>query len=88
MHYGITLAGMEADIRTLPELAHQAEQAGWDGVFIWDEIFGADPWSLLTAIAMRTERIRFGALLTPLSRRRPWKLASETATLELYRMVG
>jgi len=82
MQYGITLAGMGADVGTIPELAYEAEQAGWDGVFIWDEIFGADPWVLLTAIAMRTKRIRMGALLTPLSRRRPWKLASETATLD------
>jgi hypothetical protein len=36
----------------------------------------------LTAAAMRTERIRLGTLLTPLSRMRPWKLASETATLD------
>lgn len=31
---------------------------------------------------MLTERIRLGTMLTPLSRMRPWKLASETATLD------
>jgi hypothetical protein len=31
---------------------------------------------------MRTERIRLGTMLTPVSRMRPWKLASETATLD------
>jgi hypothetical protein len=36
----------------------------------------------LTAAAMRTERIRLGTMLTPISRMRPWKLASETATLD------
>jgi alkanesulfonate monooxygenase SsuD/methylene tetrahydromethanopterin reductase-like flavin-dependent oxidoreductase (luciferase family) len=41
-----------------------------------------DSWIALTAIAMRTERLRIGALVTPLSRRRPWKLASETVTLD------
>ena len=43
---------------------------------------GIDAWVSLTAAAMQTERIRLGTLITPLSRMRPWKLASETATLD------
>src|SRR2546421_225800 len=35
-----------------------AEQAGWDGIFVWEAAYGVDPWSLLAAIAMRTARIR------------------------------
>jgi hypothetical protein len=31
---------------------------------------------------MRTERIRLGTMLTPVSRMRPWELASKTATLD------
>jgi alkanesulfonate monooxygenase SsuD/methylene tetrahydromethanopterin reductase-like flavin-dependent oxidoreductase (luciferase family) len=34
-----------------------------------------DPWIALAAIAATTERIRFGPMVTPLPRRRPWKLA-------------
>jgi alkanesulfonate monooxygenase SsuD/methylene tetrahydromethanopterin reductase-like flavin-dependent oxidoreductase (luciferase family) len=41
-----------------------------------------DPWITLTAIAMNTKRIRFGPSVTPIARRRPWKLARETATLD------
>jgi len=70
------------DARTLAELAHEAEEVGWDGVFYWDIIFGNDPWVALAAVAMRTERIRMGTMLTPVSRRRPWKLAGETVTLD------
>jgi alkanesulfonate monooxygenase SsuD/methylene tetrahydromethanopterin reductase-like flavin-dependent oxidoreductase (luciferase family) len=33
-------------------------------------------------MAMRTERIRLGTLVTALPRRRPWKLARETLTLD------
>jgi alkanesulfonate monooxygenase SsuD/methylene tetrahydromethanopterin reductase-like flavin-dependent oxidoreductase (luciferase family) len=33
-------------------------------------------------MAMTTTRIRLGPLVTPLPRRRPWKLARETATLD------
>ena len=41
-----------------------------------------DAWVSLTAAAMRTERIRLGTMLTPVSRMRPWELASKTATLD------
>ncbi len=42
----------------------------------------ADAWIALTGIAMSTERIRFGALVTPLARRRPHKVAREAVTLD------
>jgi alkanesulfonate monooxygenase SsuD/methylene tetrahydromethanopterin reductase-like flavin-dependent oxidoreductase (luciferase family) len=76
--------------RLLAELAHEAEESGWDGFFIWDHIGGdseqaipmADPWIALTAMAMTTSRIKLGAIVTPLPRRRPWKLARESVTLD------
>ena len=73
-HYG--------DARTTANYAQAAEEAGWDGFFVWEPVWGIDAWVSLTAAAMRTERIRLGTMLTPLSRMRPWKLASETATLD------
>jgi hypothetical protein len=81
MQYGLTLP-TTVDARTLAELAHEAEEVGWDGVFYWDVIFGNDPWVALAAVAMRTERVRIGTMLTPVSRRRPWKLAGETVALD------
>lgn len=90
MRYGFVIPG--GDILTIPELAYEAEQAGWDGVFIPDCILidsvdnsaspGFDPWVMLTAMAMRTQRVRLGAMITPISRRRPWKLARETVTID------
>jgi alkanesulfonate monooxygenase SsuD/methylene tetrahydromethanopterin reductase-like flavin-dependent oxidoreductase (luciferase family) len=59
-----------------------AEQAGWDGVFVWEAAYGVDAWSLLAAIAVRTTRVRLGTMLTPLPWRRPWKVASQVATLD------
>ncbi len=80
MKYGFVLP--RGDARVAAELAQAAEAAGWDGFFVWEPVWGVDAWVALTAAAMRTERIRLGTMLTPLSRRRPWKLASETATLD------
>jgi alkanesulfonate monooxygenase SsuD/methylene tetrahydromethanopterin reductase-like flavin-dependent oxidoreductase (luciferase family) len=80
--------GDYSEPRLLAELAREAEDAGWDGFFLWDHI-GADwpfpvgdPWIALAAMAMTTERIKLGPLVTPLPRRRPWKLARETVTLD------
>ncbi len=71
----------------IADLARDAEQAGWDGVFLWDDVAGtekdlADPWIALSAAAVATQRVRLGALITPLARRRPWKFARETASLD------
>jgi alkanesulfonate monooxygenase SsuD/methylene tetrahydromethanopterin reductase-like flavin-dependent oxidoreductase (luciferase family) len=75
--------------RLLAELARDAEANGFDGFFLWDHVnyrapvrAVADPWVALSAIACATERIRFGPLVTPLSRRRVQKLARETVTLD------
>lgn len=79
-----------ADPRTVAKLAVAAEQAGWDGLFVWDHVlhrkhegrpFG-DPWMLLTAAALATSRIRLGPLVTPVARRRPQQLARQVATLD------
>jgi luciferase-like monooxygenase len=86
MQYGFVIP--RGDIHSIVALAQEAEAAGWDGVFYWDGICipGAgemyDPWVTLAAIAMRTQRVRIGAMLTPVTRRRPWKLARETVTLD------
>ena len=82
--------GELADPRLLADLARRAEQAGWDGFFLWDHIRYSppdlavlDPWVAMSAIAAATERIRLGPLVTPVSRRRPHKLARETVSLDL-----
>ena len=80
MKYGFILP--RGDARTAAEFAHETEAAGWDGFFVWEPVWGIDAWVSLTAAAMRTERIRLGTMLTPVSRMRPWELASKTATLD------
>ena len=80
MKYGIVLP--KGDARAAANLAREAEEAGWDGFFVWEPVWGVDAWVSLAAAAMVTERIRLGTMLTPPSRMRPWKLASETATLD------
>ena len=80
MRYGAVLPGGTAAEQL--DQAMLAEQAGWDGLFVWEAAYGVDAWTLLAAIASRTERIRLGTMLTPLPWRRPWKVASQVATLD------
>jgi alkanesulfonate monooxygenase SsuD/methylene tetrahydromethanopterin reductase-like flavin-dependent oxidoreductase (luciferase family) len=92
MRFGLSLAPFEqfADPRRIADLARDAEQAGWDGFFLWDHMVWndnwrpiLDPWIALAAAAMTTSRIRLGTLITSVGRRRPWKVARETAALDL-----
>ncbi len=80
MKFGFVLP--YGDARTAADFAYEAEQAGWDGFFAWEPVWGIEAWVSLTAAAMRTERIRLGTMITPVSRMRPWELASKTATLD------
>jgi alkanesulfonate monooxygenase SsuD/methylene tetrahydromethanopterin reductase-like flavin-dependent oxidoreductase (luciferase family) len=80
MRYGVVLPGGTA-LEQLDQ-AVLADQAGWDGVFVWEAAYGVDAWSLLAAMAVRTQRVRLGTMLTPLPWRRPWKVASQVATLD------
>lgn len=90
MKHGIFLPQFAefADPRRVARLAADAEEAGWDGFYLWDHMFAepgmavAEAWTTLAAAAMATSRVRLGALVTPLSRRRPWVLARQIATLD------
>jgi alkanesulfonate monooxygenase SsuD/methylene tetrahydromethanopterin reductase-like flavin-dependent oxidoreductase (luciferase family) len=95
MQFAIDLPpfGPFSDPNLVAQLAEVAEEAGWNGFFLWDHINYklegspdpveiADPWILLAAIAARTKDIKLGPMVTPLARRRPWKVARETVTLD------
>ena len=80
MKYGVILPGGTASQQL--EQAVLAEQTGWDGVFVWEAAYGVDAWSLLAAMAAATTTVRLGTMLTPLPWRRPWKVASQVATVD------
>jgi alkanesulfonate monooxygenase SsuD/methylene tetrahydromethanopterin reductase-like flavin-dependent oxidoreductase (luciferase family) len=94
MKFGVYLPnfGPYGDAQMLADLAHEAEEAGWDGFFLWDQVSKStltpavdpmvDPWVALAAIALRTRTLRLGLLVTPLPRRRPWMVARETVSLD------
>lgn len=80
--------GAFSEPKVFADLAAEAEQAGWDGVYIWDHILiedgtpMCDPWVAMAAAATVTETIRLGPMVTPTPRRHPWKLAREVVSLD------
>jgi probable F420-dependent oxidoreductase len=90
MHYGINVCtlGEYADPGRVVDLAHAAEVAGWEALFVWDHLAftwgvpSVDPWVVLAAVAQRTTRIRLGTAVAALPRRRPVDVANVVATLD------
>jgi alkanesulfonate monooxygenase SsuD/methylene tetrahydromethanopterin reductase-like flavin-dependent oxidoreductase (luciferase family) len=89
MKYGLYLPNFApwGKARAIADLARMAEDAGWDGLYMWDDCAGfdvemVDPWVALAAAAMVTTHLKLGALITPLARRRPWKFARETVSID------
>jgi alkanesulfonate monooxygenase SsuD/methylene tetrahydromethanopterin reductase-like flavin-dependent oxidoreductase (luciferase family) len=96
MQYGLSLpiGGECSTPQFLLELGGLAEEAGWDGIFLEDYICYTndaypvpfpptiDPWVALAALALQTKRVLLGTMVTPLPRRRPWKLAREAASVD------
>ena len=92
MRFSVTFGavGPGRDPRGLAELARIAEDCGWDGVFLEDYLAYQgdtseptyDPWICLAAMAAATSRIKLGTTVTPVPRRRPWKLAAEAVALD------
>lgn len=81
MQYGFVIPGTN-DVRAMVALGREAEEAGWDGIFYYDDAWTNSPWVVLAGIALTTERMRIGAILHPLAWLRPWLFARDTATLD------
>ena len=80
MKYGLALPYNTTKL--VAEVAHLAEENGWDGCFLGDAIWCEDPMIALAAAAMTTSRIQLGTLVIPVPLRSPWKIASESIALD------
>jgi len=85
MRFGFV--GSFGTVHEVVDLAAAVEEHGWDGFFTWDgvDLDGMqawDPWAVLAAAAVRTERVTLGALVFALPRRRPWVFAKQAVTVD------
>jgi alkanesulfonate monooxygenase SsuD/methylene tetrahydromethanopterin reductase-like flavin-dependent oxidoreductase (luciferase family) len=70
------------DAADVADMAVAAEANGWGALFVWEGLYGTDAWVSLAVAATRTTHLRLGTMLTPVSRRKPWELASQVATVD------
>jgi alkanesulfonate monooxygenase SsuD/methylene tetrahydromethanopterin reductase-like flavin-dependent oxidoreductase (luciferase family) len=92
MRHGLSLPlfGPLADVSALLDIGQAADDAGFDGLYVWDHVLSpvdgtwaiADPWVALSAVAARTSRIALGPMVTPIARRRLSTLVRSTMTLD------
>jgi alkanesulfonate monooxygenase SsuD/methylene tetrahydromethanopterin reductase-like flavin-dependent oxidoreductase (luciferase family) len=85
VRHGVVLwTGERLGVTEAVDLGVAAEEAGWDGVFVPDELSAgyADPWSVLSAIAVRTTRVRLGTWITPVPHQQPWRVAHSSAAVD------
>jgi F420-dependent oxidoreductase-like protein len=88
---GLDLSQHQLSWEELLRRARFAEQAGFDGAWVFDHfraLYG-DPtgpcleaWTLLAALAVATSRIRLGTLVTGVTYRHPSILAAEAVTVD------
>jgi alkanesulfonate monooxygenase SsuD/methylene tetrahydromethanopterin reductase-like flavin-dependent oxidoreductase (luciferase family) len=90
VHYGLSVMnfGDLAEARVMADLAREAEAAGWEALLVWDHLAfvwgppSGDPWTLVTACAIATERLLVGTDVSVIARERPLPFANRVATVD------
>lgn len=91
MRFGLDVSQHQLDWGELLSRVRLAEDAGLEGVWVFDHfkaLYG-DPrgpameaWTLLAALARETSRVRLGTLVTGMTHRHPSVLAAEVVTVD------
>ena len=91
MRFGLDIAQHQLTWGEIASRALFAEDAGFDGVWVFDHFTAlyADPkgpclegWTLLAGLARETTRIRLGTLVTGMTHRVPSVLATQVVTVD------
>lgn len=78
---GIWFAG-DLPVAAAAAIAELADRSGVDSVWVAEGHYARDAWTTLSAIALRTERVRLGTGVVPVFTRHPALLAMSFATLD------
>ena len=90
LRFGLSLMNFDdfAEARRVADLARVAEHAGWEALLLWDHlgfVWGTpsgDPWTLVTAAALVTDRLLVGTDVSVIARERPMPFARQLTTID------
>jgi alkanesulfonate monooxygenase SsuD/methylene tetrahydromethanopterin reductase-like flavin-dependent oxidoreductase (luciferase family) len=88
--YGCQLPQEITDFDRLVEIARECERLGYDSIWVYDHLSpfwlpsgqSFECWTLLSALAQRTKKIRLGTLVTNVNLRNPALLAKMSSTVD------
>ena len=82
MRLGVTIWGYDAAVGETVELARQAEQRGFDSVFVVEGVFSNDALTTVAGIAGATSRIEIGTGIANIFLRHPVMLGIAATTID------
>jgi F420-dependent oxidoreductase-like protein len=90
VRFGVTLPQIKRSWEESRAAAQEFDRLGFDSVWVCDHLYGVplptlpilEAWTLLSAVAAATSRVKLGTLVTPPFFRNPAVLAKQIATLD------
>lgn len=90
IHFGVSLPQIKRTWNETRDACLEFESLGYDSVWLNDHLYGIpgphipifEAWTLLSAVAAITSRVRLGTLVSPVGFRNPALLAKMAATLD------
>src|SRR5262245_52548811 len=82
LRIGLTLWGFDVGVRAAVDLAVQAEDRGFDSVFLVEGVFSNDAVTTVAGIATRTSRIGIGTGIANVFLRHPFMLGLAAAAID------
>jgi F420-dependent oxidoreductase-like protein len=90
VRFGVTLPQIKRSWSETSAVAREVDALGFDSVWVCDHVYGVplptlpilEAWTLLSAVAATTSRVKLGTLVTPPFFRNPAILAKQLATID------
>jgi alkanesulfonate monooxygenase SsuD/methylene tetrahydromethanopterin reductase-like flavin-dependent oxidoreductase (luciferase family) len=88
IQFGIVIPQENLDYEAVRRVAYKCEKLGFDSIWVYDHVFWShktflEAWTVLSALAVQTNKLRLGPLVINNSLRSPSLLAKMATTLDI-----